>query len=55
MDFFGARSPKHAWTFVALGLGTVLLECGCKVEEPNGKGVDGDGVFPKVSPRDTVE
>jgi len=32
-----------------------MLECGCKVEEPNGKGVDGDGVFPKVSPRDAVE
>jgi len=32
-----------------------LLDCGCKVEEPNGKGVDGDGVFPKVSPRDAVE
>jgi len=25
------------------------------VEEPNEKGVDGDGVFPKVSPRDAVE
>ena len=25
------------------------------MEEPNGKGVDGDGVFPKVSPRDAVE
>jgi len=33
----------------------VVLECGCKVEEPSGKGVDGDGVFPKVSPRDAVE
>ena len=32
-----------------------VLECGCKVEELNGKGVDGDGVIPKVSPRDTVE
>jgi len=34
---------------------SAMLDCGCKAEEPNGKGVDGDGVFPKVSPRDAVE